>query len=102
MHDTLNVLPGVTSPGAIFYYAFGDELLDSDDPEAAYVESLLAPKLALDLAYSQRQNLLSNMVVIAHTVVAIVGKAMGKSIGPLARDVKASGKWVDIARLEQL
>lgn len=94
MMETLEVRPGVTSPGAIFYYAYGDELLDSDDPERAYVEKLLAPKLALDLAYAQRATLWANAVVMGHTVVAIGAKAIGRPVGPQARDVEASAQWV--------
>ncbi|MEP4784103.1 MAG: sugar transferase, partial [Erythrobacter sp.] len=100
MHDTLKVRPGITSPGAIFYYAFGDELLAADDPEKAYLDNLLAPKLALDLAYSQRENVLSNIIIIAHTAIAIVCKAAGKPIGPQGRDITAAAKWVDASKFQ--
>lgn len=93
MRETLKVLPGVTSPGAIFYYAHGDELLAVGDPETAYVDNLLPPKLALDLAYARRATIWSHVFVIGHTFVAILGKAMGKPVGPQARDVDASAEW---------
>ena len=93
MLDTLQVRPGITSPGAIFYYSYGDYILDCEAPDEAYVLKLLQPKLALDLAYSKRANALSNIVVIIHTAVAIFGKAVGKPVGPQLVDVKASLKW---------
>jgi lipopolysaccharide/colanic/teichoic acid biosynthesis glycosyltransferase len=93
MRETLNVLPGVTSPGAIFYYAYSDALLAGDDPEKAYVDRLLGPKLALELAYMQRMNLWSNVVVVLHTVVTIVARILGKAVGPLERDFAVSVKW---------
>lgn len=96
MMKTLDGLPGVTSPGAIYYYAFGDALLDTADPETAYVENLLAPKLALDLAYDERETLASNIFVVAHTAVAVIGHALGRPVGPLARDIERSRQWVDI------
>ena len=94
MMETLDIRPGITSPGAIFYYAYGDDLLSSDDPETAYADKLLAPKLALDLAYAQRATLWSNIVVVMHTALSIVAKALGKSIGPQKRDINASTQWV--------
>lgn len=90
MRESLKVLPGVTSPGAIFYFTHGDELLAGDDPEAAYVANLLQPKLAIDIVYSNRASLFSNIFVTFHTVAAIVAKILGLRIGPLARDLAAS------------
>jgi lipopolysaccharide/colanic/teichoic acid biosynthesis glycosyltransferase len=90
MHESLKVLPGVTSPGAIFYYTHGDDLLAGDDPEAAYVANLLQPKLAIDIAYSNRASFWSNIFVICHTVVTIIAKVFGFRVGPLARDLVAS------------
>ncbi|MEL6682179.1 MAG: sugar transferase [Pseudomonadota bacterium] len=93
MKETLDVRPGITSPGAIFYYAYGDELLDSEDPDRTYVEKILAPKLALDLAYSKRENALSNVIVMAHTAIAIIAKTIGRPIGPQSIDIEASKQW---------
>jgi lipopolysaccharide/colanic/teichoic acid biosynthesis glycosyltransferase len=90
MHESLKVLPGVTSPGAIFYYTHGDDLLAGDDPEAAYVANLLQPKLAIDIAYSNRASFWSNIFVIFHTVVTIIAKFFGLKVGPLTRDLVAS------------
>jgi lipopolysaccharide/colanic/teichoic acid biosynthesis glycosyltransferase len=94
MMETLRILPGVTSPGAIFFYAYSDTLLEGDNPEQAYVDRLLAPKLALDLAYAKRMTVWSNMIVVAHTAVTIIGKVVGKPIGPQMRDIEASRQWV--------
>jgi len=93
MNETLAVRPGLTSPGALFYYAYGDELLDIADPERIYVEKFLAPKLALDLAYLKRENVISNLTIMARTVVAIFAKLIGRPIGPQFVDIEASRQW---------
>ena len=47
MLDTLLVLPGLTGPGSVYGYIYGDSLLDPSDPERSYACNLLPPKLAL-------------------------------------------------------
>lgn len=93
MLETLDVTPGITSPGTIFYYATGDALLNNSDPETAYIEHLLAPKLAIDRAYADRETLLANIFVLGHTGVAILGQVLGKPVPPLSRDLMSSKKW---------
>lgn len=94
MRESLKVLPGVTSPGAIFYYTHGDDLLAGADPEAAYVAHLLQPKLAVDIAYSNRASFWSNLFVILHTFVSIIAKPFGIRVGPLVRDMVASKQFL--------
>jgi lipopolysaccharide/colanic/teichoic acid biosynthesis glycosyltransferase len=93
MRETLKVRPGVTSPGAIFYYAYGEKLLDNEEPDRIYVEKILASKLALDLAYLKRENVISNLIVMAHTAIAILAKTIGRPIGPQSVDIEASKQW---------
>ncbi|MEM9138193.1 MAG: sugar transferase [Pseudomonadota bacterium] len=94
MMETLAVRPGITSPGAVFYYACAEDLVDSEDPEGSYVEKLLPPKLAVEMAYLQRANFVSDLFVIFHTAAAIVGEVIGRSVAPSDRDLQAATRWV--------
>lgn len=94
MSETLMVRPGITSPGAVFYYAFGEQLIDDKNPEMSYITWVLPSKLAVDLAYLQRANLLSDMATIFLTAMAIIGQIVGKPVAPNRIDLKASEQWV--------
>jgi lipopolysaccharide/colanic/teichoic acid biosynthesis glycosyltransferase len=67
-HDTLRVLPGLTSPGSLYAYTHGELELDARDPERCYAERLLPLKLALDLVYVRRTSLRYDIALIARTM----------------------------------
>lgn len=97
MMETLGVRPGITSPGAIYYYACGEHLVDKLNPEESYIEKLLPPKIALDRAYIDRANIFSDFVEIGRTGFAIIGHIMGFKVLPAKQDVKkAKENWSDI------
>jgi len=66
--ETLRVLPGLTSPGSIFYYTHGEKCVGSSDPETAYVKDVLPVKLALDLVYIREASLLYDVRLILRTI----------------------------------
>lgn len=76
---TLDVLPGLTSPGSIFYYTHGERLLTGDDIEKSYGESVLPMKLALDLEYIEHASLGYDLKVIGRTIKVIVLQLLGKT-----------------------
>ena len=80
--ETLNVRPGLSSPGSLYYYAHGEQLLNTDDPERAYVERLLSVKLALDLVYVREASLAYDVNVILRTIVVLVQIVLGKDDFP--------------------
>ena len=94
MKYTLRSRPGITSPGAIFYYGVGEKLIKEDDPEGSYARVLLPPKMAIERAYLERATWLSDLVCIAHTALAVLGAMINRPVLPLARDRKAALKWV--------
>ena len=86
----------------MFYYAWGEGLVDPADPEGTYAERLLKPKLAVELAYIQRATLLSDIAVIIHTALAIAGQAIGKAVPPSAKDIRGAARWVPAASFDGL
>ena len=72
---TLRVLPGLTSPGSIFYLTHCEALLDPDDPNKMYVKDILPIKLALDIAYIEEPpSLWYNLRIMARTMGAVMGQ----------------------------
>ncbi len=74
MRETLDVLPGLTSPGSLDYYA--RETSMPDDPakaEAAYFEDLLPRKIALDLVYVRNRSWVYDLELVARTALAMLG-----------------------------
>ena len=96
MKETLDVQPGITSPGAIYYYAYGLELLSDDDIEGSYVDRLLKPKLALERAYLDRAGFWSDLYYVILTFFAVIANALGRRIPPASADMKAAEKWAEI------
>lgn len=98
MRETLDVRPGITSPGSLFYYAYGEALIDPADPEGSYIRHLLPPKLAIDRAYMERATVVSDAVCILRTAAAVAARICGGRIGPSACDLGAARRWADPAR----
>lgn len=74
MHQSLTVLPGLTSPGSLGYYA--DEANLPDDPEEAerlYLRELLPRKIAVDLVYVVNRSWRYDMELVARTAASMIG-----------------------------
>jgi len=76
--ETLRVLPGLTSPGSVYYYTHADQYLDSNDTEQAYVNHLLPIKLALDLVYIRNNTFFYDLRIIFRTLFVIIGIMFGR------------------------
>jgi len=77
--ETLNVRPGLTSPGTIYYYTDLERTLADDVSETAYVERVLPEKLAIDHVYLERQSLWYDIRIIFRTAIAIITITLGRS-----------------------
>lgn len=73
---TLSVRPGLTSPGTIYYYAYGGEdQIDADDPIGSYLP-VMRQKLAIDAAYARDATSCSDLGVIWLTLRIIAGRVL--------------------------
>jgi lipopolysaccharide/colanic/teichoic acid biosynthesis glycosyltransferase len=77
-YETLQVLPGLASPGSLYNYTHGEKLLAADDPERQYVERLLPLKLALDAVYVRETSWLYDLRIAGRTVLTIARIALGQ------------------------
>lgn len=68
----LDVRPGITSLASIRYRNENDILAAADDPDRAYIEQVMPDKLAIDLQYVTRANLLTDIRIIFSTFAAIL------------------------------
>jgi len=68
---TLEVRPGLTSPGAIYYYTDLERRLEGDESEAGYAKRILPEMLAVDLVYIQRQSFWYDLRLVIRTAYAI-------------------------------
>lgn len=82
MLKTLEVRPGLTSPGSLFGTTHGDALMGRRDPQSAYVERLLPIKLALEEVYLENWSIWYDLRVIARTIWVIVALTTGRRSFP--------------------
>ena len=76
--ETLGVWPGLASPGSIYQYTSGDQLLTGNDPESRYIDKLLKTKLALDRVYIRRASIRKDLAIVGRTLLTIGAIAVGK------------------------
>jgi lipopolysaccharide/colanic/teichoic acid biosynthesis glycosyltransferase len=74
---TLRALPGVTSPGTLYYYTHCEPMLAGSAFMDVYTHRVLPLKLSVDRIYLKRANFLYDCRVLLRTVMVIVGRAAG-------------------------
>jgi lipopolysaccharide/colanic/teichoic acid biosynthesis glycosyltransferase len=79
---TLQVPPGVTSPGTVYYYTHCESTLAADAVVDHYVEELLPAKLALDRVYLRRASILYDLRVLLRTAAGIAARIAGSKSFP--------------------
>jgi lipopolysaccharide/colanic/teichoic acid biosynthesis glycosyltransferase len=79
---TLQVPPGVTSPGTVYYYTHFESTLATDAVVDQYVEELLPAKLALDRVYLRRASILYDLRVLWRTAAGITARIFGRKSFP--------------------
>jgi lipopolysaccharide/colanic/teichoic acid biosynthesis glycosyltransferase len=75
---TLEVRPGLASPGSLYNFTHGEAQLAGPDTESAYAERLLPVKLALDLVYVRRASFRYDVAIMFRTLFVIVAATLGK------------------------
>lgn len=95
MLETLDVRPGMTSPGAIFYYSHIEHTLSGPETERDYVERVLVPKLAIERGYMEKATVASDMCVMVRTFGILIRKALGRPLPISQKDIDAARVWLD-------
>lgn len=68
----LNLTPGITSPASLVYRSESELLAQQTDPEQFYLAEVMPAKIRTDLAYARRATWLSDLGVIAKTVLRVL------------------------------
>jgi len=76
--ETLDVAPGLTSPGALYSTTHGETWLSAQDAERDYFVHLLPLKLALDRVYVRRASLAYDLGVIVRTALVVLSRSFGR------------------------
>jgi lipopolysaccharide/colanic/teichoic acid biosynthesis glycosyltransferase len=82
LRETLDIRPGLASPGSIYNYTHGERLIRPDTPEADYVERLLPIKVALDVVYVRHSSPWYDAAIVGRTVWALAASLLGKRAFP--------------------
>jgi lipopolysaccharide/colanic/teichoic acid biosynthesis glycosyltransferase len=93
--ETLNVLPGLTSPGSIYYFTRGEQCLGSEDTVREYVETLLPLKLALDRVYVREASFAYDLAIVLRTVGALLSRLLGRSSFPDPPEMGRAARFLD-------
>ena len=68
----LSVRPGITSLASLRYRNENELLAQAEDPDRCYVEKVMPDKLAIDLEYVPKANLLTDIRLIFATIASII------------------------------
>jgi len=93
MRETLEVRPGLTSPGAVFGYLHGDAYLDPEHPETSYIQSQMPLKLAIERYYLERAGFWSDIRVMFATAFAILKMICGNDTRIDQETLIAAERW---------
>lgn len=77
MH-TLDVKPGLASPGSIFNYTHGDSFLEGKDSEYLYLNRFMPLKLEMELIYIKNCSLQYDVKIILRTLYVVFSRVAGK------------------------
>ncbi len=100
MMETLDVRPGLTSPGSVYYYMNSEDLIDDADPEGSYIRDLLPMKLAVERVYIDRATVLSDIQVIFQTAWAVVAVATSLPGPAASADIPAARVYLAGSKLD--
>jgi lipopolysaccharide/colanic/teichoic acid biosynthesis glycosyltransferase len=75
---TLQIPPGLTSPGSLYYYTHCEATLANDSVVEQYVKRLLPVKLALDRVYIRHATVLYDLRMILRTITLVVARTLGR------------------------
>jgi len=80
--ESLNVRPGLASPGSIYNYSHVESNIVDNDPEQYYVDNVLDIKVMLDVVYSRKQGFFYDLSIVLRTIKIILMKAFGTTLFP--------------------
>jgi lipopolysaccharide/colanic/teichoic acid biosynthesis glycosyltransferase len=91
--ETLSVLPGLSSPGSIYYYTHMERELGVGNPEQYYVERILPVKIALDRVYLREASRFYDAKIMLRTLWVVVCMFFGRRDFPEPPELSKVEAW---------
>lgn len=76
--ESLQVKPGLASPGSIFNYTHLENNIVDNNTEEFYLETILPTKVKMDVVYARNKSFLYDMSLVVRTIKVILLRAFGK------------------------
>jgi lipopolysaccharide/colanic/teichoic acid biosynthesis glycosyltransferase len=92
--ETLQVLPGLTSPGSLYYYTHCEMALSESNVTELYVEQILPIKLAIDRVYIHKASFVYDVQITLRTGAVLIARLLGRrhfSNPPELADIEVPG-----------
>lgn len=77
MMESLQVLPGLASPGSIYNYTHLERMIEETNSEDFYLKKVLPLKVKLDVVYVRRRSFLYDFEIIGRTISVIFRMTLG-------------------------
>lgn len=78
LRKTLEVKPGLASPGSLFNYTHLESLINGENAEEIYIEKILKIKVGIDVVYAKRKSIFYDLRICFKTILIIVQMIFGK------------------------
>lgn len=75
--QVLELVPGITDPASLKYYAESELLEKAPDPQAYYVGTIMPDKIEINLAYASRASVANDLILILRTIFRAVNPSRG-------------------------
>lgn len=85
--ETVNVKPGLISPGTLYYYANEELYLTENTSEDVYFERLMPIKLELDRLYANKHGILTDIRLMIQCVWIIFCRILGRTQFPAPENI---------------
>ena len=86
MLESLNINPGLASPGSLYNYTHIEDVLNVQNPEQFYVDKILPLKVRIDVIYARNRNFNYDLKIIFDTIKIIFLKSLGKKDFPMPKE----------------
>jgi len=77
LKESLQVLPGLASPGSLYNYTHIEDKLADNNTEDYYINNIMSIKVTLDVVYARNKSFTYDLKIILKTIKIIVFKIVG-------------------------
>jgi len=94
LKESLNVLPGLASPGSIYNYTHIEDKLVDNNTEDYYINNIMPIKVALDVVYARNRSFSYDLKIIFNTIKIIFLKILGTTTFPEPKELNKAKELI--------